>query len=262
MWIGSTVVLIYTIFGGMWSVAMTDFFQVIIILTGLSIIAYIMTEKAGGIAPIFTLAQTNGKFQFFPTQLSVAPWLAFLAPWIALTFGSIPQQDIYQRVMSAKSVKIASWGSTLGGIGYFIFAFVPAYIAFSGVIIDPILVANASSNGGDPQLLLPSLIIAHTPIWVQALFFGALLSAIMSTASGATLAPASLFSENIVKPVFGKLSGKKSLLLNRAAVFIVSGLALTLALNSNASITKLVELAGSMTAVTVFIPLTLGLFWK
>jgi solute:Na+ symporter, SSS family len=262
MWIGSIVVLIYTIFGGMWSVAMTDFFQVIIILTGLSIIAYIMTEKAGGIAPIFTLAQTSDKFQFFPTEFSLSPWLAFLAPWIALSFGSIPQQDIYQRVMSAKSAKIASWGSTLGGIGYFIFAFIPAYIAFSGVIIDPALVASATGEGGDPQLLLPSLIIAHTPIWIQALFFGALLSAVMSTASGATLAPASLFSENIVKPLLGEISGKKSLLLNRAAVFIISGLALTLALNSNASISKLVELAGSMTAVTVFIPLTLGLFWK
>ena len=163
--------------------------------------------------------------------------------------------------MSAKNANTASWGSILGGIGYFIFAFVPAYIAFSGLIIDPALVASTTGTGGDPQLLLPSLIIAHTPVWVQALFFGALLSAIMSTASGATLAPASLFSENIIKPLIGELSGKKSLLLNRAAVFVISGLALTIALNSNASITNLVEIAGSMTAVTVFIPLTLGLFW-
>ena len=84
----------------------------------------------------------------------------------------------------------------------------------------------------------------------------------MSTASGATLAPASLFSENLVKPILGELSSKKSLLLNRCAVLIISLLALGIALNSNASISRLVELAGSVTAVTVFVPLTLGLFWK
>jgi solute:Na+ symporter, SSS family len=104
--------------------------------------------------------------------------------------------------------------------------------------------------------------MTHTPLWVQGLFFGALLSAIMSTASGATLAPASLFSENLVKPILGELSVKKSLLLNRGAVLIISLLALGIALSSNASISRLVELAGSITAVTVFVPLTLGLFWK
>jgi solute:Na+ symporter, SSS family len=262
MWIGSSVVLIYTIFWGMWSVALTDFFQVIIILIGLSIIAYILTEQAGGAGRLFELARETNKFQFFPTEWSLAPWLAFLAPWIALSFGSIPQQDIYQRVMSAKDATTASWGSTLGGIGYFIFAFVPAYIAFSSNIIDPTLLATTTSEGGDPQLLLPGLIMAHTPLWVQALFFGALLSAIMSTASGATLAPANLFSENIIKPFLGELSRKKSLLLNRLMVGLMSGLALLIALNSNASISRLVELAGSITAVTVFVPLTLGLFWS
>ncbi len=129
------------------------------------------------------------------------------------------------------------------------------------MIIDPALVASMTSNGGDPQLLLPSLIMTHTPLWIQALFFGALLSAIMSTASGATLAPASLFSENLIKPLLGELSPKKSLLLNRLAVLVISLLALGIALSSNASISRLVELAGSVTAVTVFIPLTLGLFW-
>jgi solute:Na+ symporter, SSS family len=146
MYIGSAVVLIYTILGGMWSVALTDFFQVVIILIGLSIIAYIVTIKAGGVEPIFSLAYTEGKFNFFPSEWSVAPWLAFLAPWIALTCGSIPQQDIYQRVMSAKDATTASRGSTFGGIGYFLFAFIPAYIAFSGMIIDPAIVATHTSE--------------------------------------------------------------------------------------------------------------------
>ena len=163
--------------------------------------------------------------------------------------------------MSAKSANTASWGSILGGVGYFVFAFIPAYIAFSGMIIDPALVANATAEGSDSQLLLPSLIIAHTPLWVQALFFGALLSAIMSTASGATLAPSTLLTENVIKPLIGKISDKRSLLLNRIVVVVISLLALGIALGSNSTVASLVVLAGSITAVTVFIPLTLGLFW-
>jgi solute:Na+ symporter, SSS family len=51
------------------------------------------------------------------------------------------------------------------------------------------------------------------------MFFGALLSAIMSTASGTLLAPSALFAENIMKPLLPKISGAKILFLTRASVF-------------------------------------------
>jgi Na+/proline symporter len=51
------------------------------------------------------------------------------------------------------------------------------------------------------------------------MFFGALLSAIMSTASGTLLAPAALFAENILKPSLPKMSDQRMLYITRGSVF-------------------------------------------
>lgn len=70
----------------------------------------------------------------------------------------------------------------------------------------------------DTQRVLPTLILEATPVFVQVMFFGALLSAIMSTASGTLLAPSALFMENILRPALPTLSDRKALFLTRATV--------------------------------------------
>lgn len=70
----------------------------------------------------------------------------------------------------------------------------------------------------DTQRILPTLILESTPLFVQVMFFGALLSAIMSTASGTLLAPSALFMENILRPFLPHMSDKKALFLTRASV--------------------------------------------
>ena len=74
-------------------------------------------------------------------------WLAFLAAWMTLAIGSIPQQDVFQRVTSAKDEKTAVRGALLGGAVYFCFAFVPVFIAYSALVIDPGLVWSTFLGG-------------------------------------------------------------------------------------------------------------------
>jgi SSS family solute:Na+ symporter len=104
-----------------------------------------------------------------------------------MMLGSIPQQDVFQRVQSAKSEKIAVWGSVLGGALYFAFAFVPMFLAYSATLIDPAMVARLINT--DSQMILPELVLSKAPLVAQILFFGALLSAIKSCASATLLAP-------------------------------------------------------------------------
>jgi Na+/proline symporter len=180
-----------------------------------------------------------------------------------MMFGSIPQQDVFQRVQSSKTIKIAIWGSILGGCLYFLFAFVPIFLASSAQIIDPEMVGRLISS--DPQLILPTLVLDHAPLLAQVLFFGALLSAIKSCASATLLAPSVTFTENILKPFLSRRGHIKDehLLHWMRIVTVVFTLIVTLyAINSKLSIFKMVENAYQITLVTAFIPLACGVYWK
>jgi len=94
------------------------------------------------------------------------------------------------------------------------------------------------------------------------MFFGALLSAIMSTASGTLLAPSVTFSENILRGFFAHLSDKQFLWITRVVVVCFTGVVLVTAFNSEMSIYGMVENAYKITLVAAFIPLVFGLYWK
>jgi SSS family solute:Na+ symporter len=121
MIIGAGIVLVYTLFGGMWSVALTDFFQMIIVV-GMLYIGWLVSGYAGGFGNVVSHAHTAGKFEFWP-KLETRDVFAFVAAWVTMMFGSIPQQDVFQRVMSARNENIAVTGAVLGGSLYFLFAF-------------------------------------------------------------------------------------------------------------------------------------------
>ncbi|NTV10991.1 MAG: sodium:solute symporter [Zoogloea sp.] len=260
MWIGSATILIYTFFGGMWAVAITDFLQMIIIVLGMLYIGGEVSGMVGGVGAVVDHAMQAGKFEFWPA-MDLKSVLAFTAAWVTMMFGSIPQQDVFQRVQSSKTEKIAVWGSVLGGSLYFVFAFVPMFLAYSATLIDPKMVAGLIDT--DPQLILPRLILDKAPLFAQVMFFGALLSAIKSCASATLLAPSVTFTENILKPALGhKLSDRQLLLWMRMVTLGFTVLVTLYAMYSQASIFKMVENAYQITLVVAFVPLASGLYWR
>jgi Na+/proline symporter len=138
----------------------------------------------------------------------------------------------------------------LGGVLYFIFAFVPLYLAYSAIIIDPDLVKQYLDT--DPQMILPKLILNHAPLIAQIMFFGALLSAIKSCASATLLAPSVTFAENIVKGFFKHLSDQDLLKVMRMTVLCFAVVVTFFAINSELSIFKMVESAYKVTLVAAY----------
>jgi SSS family solute:Na+ symporter len=260
--IGAAIVVVYTIFGGMWSVALTDLFQSVVILVGLALVAWLVGDMAGGAGKVIAAASEAGKFEFWP-KAGAKEWLAFLAAWMTLAIGSIPQQDVFQRVTSAKDEKTAVRGTLIGAAVYFCFAFVPIYIAYSALVIDPgYEKLFAAEDAREIQRILPDLILNKTPVWAQVLFFGALLSAILSTASGALIAPTSLFTENVIRPFFRGMSDRQFMLLLRVILVTFTLAALLFALNSRSTMYEMVQNAYKVTLVSCIVPLAAGIFWK
>ncbi len=259
---GAVIVTIYTMFGGMWSVALTDVIQTAAIVIGLVIVAVLLGNRAGGFDVVVAEAHQQGKLNLLP-DLTTAAWLTFIGEFLTMALGSIPQQDVFQRVTSAKNERTAFWGTLGGGLFYFGFAFVPMFIAFSATILDQGILETLQAN--DPrrvQQILPHLILNKTPIWCQALFFGALLSAILSTASGTLLAPASVLTENVLQQFTKHFSDRTMLWLLRLLVVIVAVVSTSISLNTNQTMYQLVESGYSVTLVVAFVPLVFGVYWK
>ncbi len=264
MILGISAVMLYTIFGGMWSVVITDMVQMLMILVGLMVVAFLVADRMdGGAEAIILHAQAQQKFVVLP-EVTFASALALFGSFITLALGSIPQQDVFQRVMSAKNEDVAMKATVTGGAFYMLFCFIPIFITYGALLLEPELAQMHLGEDGDAQRILPEFILNTTPLPVQVIFFGALLSAIMSTASGTLLAPSAIIAENIIKPAFN-LSDTALLVALRVCVFVF-GLVVTLyaylSHSAGLSIFEMVENAYLVTLCGAFVPLAFGVYWK
>lgn len=248
--IGAGMVIIYTVMGGMWAVSLTDFIQTIVIIGGMLIVLWQLLNISGGFDKVITKAPQG--FMNMTPQGGMHDWLNYLAAWMTIGFGSIASQDVFQRVMATRSAKAAAGSAILGGVLYLTIAFIPLIIGLCALTLDPTLLE------GDTQKFLPSVIMKYSPIWVQVLFFGALLSAILSSASAGILAPATILSENIVPYLFPGTKAARLFSLRVSVAFVAVCCWLVTFFNDN--IFELVGESSALTLVSLLVPMTFGLF--
>lgn len=260
MVIGTLAVLIYVVVGGFLAVAVTDFIQMIVLVVGMTIIAFFAADLAGGAGNVLDMAQRADLWRLLP-EPTFTDIVFFFAAAITMMFGSIPQQDVFQRVMSAKDAPTARTGAVIGGASYIIFGFVPMFIVAAAVVVMGDSAMELAKN--DYQRLLPTFVMTKMPLVMQILFFGALLSAIKSTSSATLLAPSTSFVENILKNLRPGMSDKQQLLAMRVTIVVFAALVLAYAIAmQGTSIYELVSSAYQVTLVGAFIPLVMGLYWR
>lgn len=252
--ISSVVVTLYTFVGGMWAISVTDFVQSIIIVLGLGVLAWLLASKAGGVVHVLQSVPKHN-FKFFPEPNGVAI-ISYLAAWSVLGLGSIPSQDVFQRAMSSGSPKIAERACYYAAGLYLTVAMLPLFISLCIKYLYP------DELGEDTQLTLPNMVLMHTAMPVQVLFFGALLSAIMSTTSSAMLAPAAVFSENILKPVLKKQPNDVQFLRITRLTLLAVSIITTILACMKSDIYALVSGASILSLVSLFIPMAMGMYWK
>ncbi len=252
--ISACVVTLYTYIGGMWAISITDFIQSIIIIVGMVVLAIVLAMKAGGFAAVIDSVPKEN-FKFLPS-LDAKEIVSYIAAWSVLGLGSIPSQDVFQRAMSSSNARTAAMSCYVAGVLYLSIAILPLFISLCVRHLYPEALLE------DTQLALPKMVIVHTAMPIQILFFGSLLSAIMSTTSSAILAPAAICAENVAKPLSKhKFSDKQLLWITRLSVLIFSAMATIMAcMRSN--IYELVSESSILSLVSLFVPLTMGLYWK
>jgi len=259
MIVGTLAVLIYVVVGGFLAIAITDFIQMIVLVVGLTVIAFFSADLAGGAGQVFAMADQKSLWTFLPPP-KFHDMVFFLAAAVTMMLGSIPQQDVFQRVMSAKNAPTARTGAIIGGFSYILFAFVPMFIVASAVLVMGDAGLEMAKN--DYQRLLPTFVMTKMPLIMQILFFGALLSAIKSTSSATLLAPSTSFVENILRNL-RPMTDKQRLFAVRCSIVAFAALVLAYAIAmQGTTIYELVSSAYQVTLVAAFVPLVMGMYWK
>jgi solute:Na+ symporter, SSS family len=249
---GAVVVFLYTVAGGMWAVALTDFVQMIVIAVGLVLLLIVVLVDVGGwgnIAP--HLAEDT--FRLIPAEHTPAIWLNYIRAWLIFGLADVTAQTLLQRAFSAKNEQTAQNSFYLAGFGHLSLGMIPVMLGIIASVTMPGLT--------DPETVVPQMAIAHLHPVAIAVFVGALLAAIMSSADSSLLAASSVFSTNILPLFKPQASDRLRLNWTRAAIPLFGSVSIYVALEVQVVYNLILD-ANSVILVCVTVPFIVGVWWK
>ena len=249
---GAVVVVVYTSLGGMLAVALTDFLQFVIIAIGLVVLLVVVLIDVGGWSVIASQLP-DYTFRMMPVEHTLERWLIYLRAWVIFGLADIASQSLLQRAMSARSERVAQNSFYLGSLLYLGFGLIPVMLGIIAIVTMPAL-DNAES-------VVPTLALAHLHPVAIAMFVGALLAAIMSSADSALLAAATVTSTNLLPRLRRHPSDALRLAVIRWAIPAGGTLAVIAALNARVVFDTVLD-ANMLMLAAVIAPFILGVWWQ
>lgn len=195
--VGGVVVLVYSTIGGMWSITLADMVQFIIKTLGVFALMLPFTiNAAGGWDGI----RDRVDAEFF--SLTGIGAQSIITYFVVYTLGLLIGQDIWQRVFTARTPLIARWGGTAAGIYCILYGVAGAAIGMAASVVLP---AIASKDD-----VYADVAISILPVGLGGLVLAAAVAAMMSTASGALIAAATVARADVVPFVAGWFSRRSA----------------------------------------------------
>jgi len=250
--LGAAVVLVYTFAGGMWAVTLTDFVQLTILIVGMVVLTPILLSDMGGWSAIAAQIPTE-RFFLYPHEGDATAWFGYVRDWLVIGLGNLAGQDLIQRTLSSRDDNIAVRSAYYSGLIYVTIGFLPVLLGMAGAVLLPDL--------ADPDLVMMALAEHYLPTFALILFVGALVSALLSSADSALLAPASVVGWDILRHFRPQADERTCLIVSRIAVVLFGLFALALALHKTSVYDLMVD-SWSVLLATLFVPLTAGIWWS
>jgi SSS family transporter len=255
----------YTMLGGMLADTLLDFIQMFFTAGGLLLIFLYVMNQVGGWSAMTSITDTL----YNPEPFTLTPdmqgeagylgyfgsmgWMYWIAAWMAIGFGSVPTQDLFQRSMSARNESTAVWGTYMAGGLYLFFGIMSPLIGIMMFYLNP---GMENTDG-----VLVQAALTYMPPVLTAMFMAALASALMSTADSSLLAGASVVTQNLF-PFFGRrLNPVEEVRWTRIMVAVNGAIGIVIAVSA-AVIYELGVVAWSLLLVGLFSPFALGMYWK
>ncbi|KAE8627726.1 hypothetical protein XENTR_v10007128 [Xenopus tropicalis] len=260
--ISACTVIIYTLLGGLYSVAYTDVIQLLFMIISLWIcVPFALLNSA---SENIAYTAVNALYQ--------APWIGkiqpgYIARWLDdlayLSLGGIAWQTYFQRVLAASSSKQAMVTSYLSGL-------LCAVMGVPSILIGAVAVStdwNQTSYGlptpyerRESNMILPLVLQYLCPTYVSVAGLGAIAAAVMSSADSSLLSASSMFAYNIYKRLLRKKASEREVLwVMRLSMVLLGSVGTGLAFLSN-SVYDMWFLSGELVYAILFPQLCCALF--
>ncbi len=242
-----SVLVAYTMIGGMWSVTLTDVIHFFVLVGGFALAVPFVLDAAGGWNHVVELLP--------PEQLGFTKvgWKTIIGLIIMYFMTFSTGQESVQRYFAAKDEKTAVWGSIICGCIMALFAFVPAVLGLVALAVFPNIEANNAIAHVSLNLMPPIM---------AALVLSAVVSATTSAGAGDLLGAATVFTKDILQGhLYKGIDDKKLTKYSRMSVLVLGLIAICISLASKAIIPMLV-FAFTMRSAGPFAAFILGLTWK
>ncbi len=253
------IVVAYTILGGMWAITLTDFIQFILIVAGIALIMLPFSLNAAG--GLGNLASALPASYFDLTSIG---WPTIVQYFFLYCLGALVGQDIWQRYLTARSVKVARRSGIGAGAFILFYAVACALIGMAGQVCMP--------GAENPQLVFAAMAESVLPSGFLGIVLVAVLAVLMSTASGTLLASASLLTNDVIKPLViakdreegeqaERRKDRRTLRASRRMTAAIGAVAMLVAIALNDVLVAL-DVSYAILSGALFFPIVLGIFWK
>lgn len=192
--IGGAIVMLYSSIGGMWSITLTDMVQFVLKTIGIFVLLLpFALHRAGGFAGI---RERAGDAAFDLGAIGTATIITY---FVVYSFGMLIGQDIWQRVFTARSPGVAKWGGATAAVYCLLYGVAGAVIGMAASTFLPDIEAKDDVYAQIAETILP--------VGISGLALAAAVAAMMSTASGALIATATV-ARTDVKPLLRRVIGR------------------------------------------------------
>ncbi|TWC34151.1 SSS family solute:Na+ symporter [Pseudomonas sp. SJZ079] len=246
--LGGGVVVLYSTIGGMWSLTLTDIVQFLIMTIGLVFLLLPMSigDAGGWDALVAKLPQS-----YF--SLTAIGWDTIITYFLIYFLGIFIGQDIWQRVFTARSAKVAKLAGSAAGLYCVLYGLAAALIGMAAKVLLPDLENVNNAFASIVQLTLPD--------GIRGLVIAAALAALMSTASAGLLAASTTAAQDLWPLLTGRKGEEGSANENRVFTLLLGIVVLAIALVVSDVISAL-TLAYNLLVGGMFIPLLGAIYWK
>jgi SSS family transporter len=249
---GLTVIVIYTVAGGMWAVALTDFVQTIVLILGLFILLYVVLNDVGGWSAIAAQLPEHS-MRLIPRVHTAGNWIDWIHVWMTLGIAAIASTPIIQRALSARTEAVAQNSFYVATVLYLFIGVIPIILGLVASVTMPDL--------EDPNAVLTKLAVEHLHPVLVVIFVGAILSSIMSTSDSVLLGVASVVSTNLLPLFRRRPDNGLRLSVARIAIPIAGLLATYVAFSASRVVQVLIDAAAPLLA-GIIVPFVLCFWWE
>ncbi|MQA95146.1 MAG: sodium:solute symporter [Streptosporangiales bacterium] len=245
--IAGGIVVAYSVAGGMWSITLTDVIQFWVMTAGIFLaLLPITVNRAGGLSGL----QDSLPESYF--DLGAIGGQTIVTYFLLYFFGMMIGQDIWQRLFTARSPRVARWGTIAAGGYCVLYAIAGALIGAAAKALLPDL--------GNPDNAFAAVAADVLPMGISGLVLAAALAAVMSTASATLLASSTLLANDVYGASFAR--GPYNRVAVNRIVLVLAGVATLVVSVLVSDVVGALTVAYDLLTGALFVPIVGALFWR